>query len=82
MQNNDTRTVTRPVAEILKNRHLLFDAEIFLRHLERGDLYELESTEVMLLARTLAAQAQEKLLEVCGWLEQIQDEAERQEAAQ
>lgn len=67
--------------EILKHRHTLFDAEIFIRHLERPDLYELEGAELMLIARAIAAQANEKVLEVCGWLEQMQEEAEKREGA-
>lgn len=82
MQDNDTRTLTRPAAEVLQNRNHLFDAEIFLRQLMRDDLYKLETTEVMLLAQTLAKQAEQKLHEVCEWLEKLQSQAEKLEATQ
>jgi hypothetical protein len=69
------------IENIEKYRHDLFDVEIFLRHLIRDDLYSLEQTELMLLAQTLAKQAEEKLHDVCGWLEDMQIEAEKREAS-
>lgn len=70
------------VENIEKYRHDLFDVEIFLKHLMRDDLYNLETEEVMLLAQTLARQAEQKLHLVCEWLEDMQEQAENQEAAQ
>lgn len=67
-------------ADIEKNRQDLLDVKIFLWHLIRDDLYELEQTELMLLYQTLAKQTERRLLEVCGWLADIQAEAQKQEA--
>jgi hypothetical protein len=67
-------------AAIEKHRNGLLDVEIFLRHLSRPDLYSLEQTELMVIAQTLAKQANEQLLNVCDWLEGMQSEAEKWEA--
>lgn len=65
-----------------KYRYDLCEVAVLLDHFKRDDLYRLEEAELMIIAQALAKHANEKLSNVCRWLEEVQIEAEKRESAQ
>lgn len=67
---------------ILKNRLTLMDVELLLNPF-RGSLYSEDDTaETQVVGTALANDALRKLLDVCAWLEELNEEAEKREGAQ
>jgi len=84
MRGNDTtpRDYVFNAAETLKHRELLMDIEILLKPFHE-DLYnEDDSCQTQILGAALAKEAHTKLMEVCEWMEWMEIEAEKKEAAQ
>jgi hypothetical protein len=66
--------------EILKNRLILMDLELLLNPF-RDTLYgHDDSAEIKVVGPALANAARENLLNVLGWLEELNDEAEQRES--
>lgn len=68
-------------AEILERRYQLFDVEILLNQFTEEGIYNLDIEALKVVAQALAKQAKEQLMEVCGWLEEMNDEADARESA-